>query len=114
MRQEARAVVQMARANERRNDEDKTGTTARRAKMVFADWQDWRRIKKPGQARGQREERKEGRMAEGQAAQGFVRNLFFPARPVPTGWRVGRKISPPSMRYTPLLREAKFLEMFLR
>ena len=83
MRQEARAVVQMARANERRNDEDKTGTTARRAKMVFADWQDWRRIKKPGQARGQREERKEGRMAEGQAAQGFVRNLFFPARPVP-------------------------------
>jgi len=73
MRQEARAVVQMARANERRNDEEETGTTARRAGMVLADWQAGRQIEKPGQDRGQRQERQEGRMAEGQAAQGFVR-----------------------------------------
>ena len=85
MKQEARAVVQMARANETRNDEDKAGTTARRAKMVFADWQGRRQIKKSGQARGHRQERQEGRLAEGQAAQGSVRNLFFAAtRPRPT------------------------------
>jgi len=77
MRQEARAVVQMARANETRNDEDKTGTTARRAKMVFADWQAGRQIKKSGQARGHRQERQEGRLAKGQAAQGSVRNPLF-------------------------------------
>ena len=80
MRQEARAVALMARANERRNDESNTDTTARRAGLVFTDWQAGRPIKKPGQTRGQRQEREEGWMAEGQAAQGFVRNLFF-ARP---------------------------------
>lgn len=101
MRQEARAVVQMARANERRNDEEKTNTTARRAKMVLADWQDWRRIKKPGQARGQRQEREEGRLAEGQAAQGFVRNLLFPARPSRRGGGWGGKSDPPSLRISP-------------
>jgi hypothetical protein len=54
MKQEVRAVVQMARANETRNDEDKAVTTARRAKMVFADWQAGRQIKKSGQAGGHR------------------------------------------------------------
>ena len=68
----------MARANQTQNDEDKAGTTARRARMVFADRQAGRQIKKSGQARGHRQERQEGRLAEGQAAQGSVRNpLFF-------------------------------------
>jgi hypothetical protein len=79
----ARAVVQMAGANERRNDEEEAGTTARRARMVFADRQAWWHVQESGQARGHRQERQEGRMAERQAAQGFVRNLFFPARPSP-------------------------------
>jgi len=70
MRQKARAVVQMARATETRHDESKTDTTARRAKMVFAAWQAGRQIKKPGQTQGHCQERQEGRLAEGQTAQG--------------------------------------------
>ena len=70
MRDKARAVVQMARANQTRNDESKADTTARRAKMACGDWQAGRQIKKPGQAPGHRQERQEGRLAEGQAAQG--------------------------------------------
>ncbi len=72
MKQEARAVVLMARASATRNNEGKAGPTARRAKMVFADWQAGRQIKKSGQARGHRQERQEGRLAEGPAAQGCV------------------------------------------
>ena len=63
----------MARAIETRNDENKTDTTARRAEMACGDWQAGRQVKKPGQARGQRPERQEGRLAEGQAAQGSPR-----------------------------------------
>ena len=73
MRQIARAVVQMARATDTRNDENKAGTTARRARMACGDWQAGRQIEKPGQARGHRPERQEGRLAEGQAAQGSPR-----------------------------------------
>ena len=69
MREQARTAVQTARAIETRNNEKKTDTTARRAGMVFADWQAGRQIKKPGQTRGHRQERQEGRLAEGQAAQ---------------------------------------------
>lgn len=61
----------------------------RRTGMVFTNRQAGRRVKKPGQTRGQRQEREEGWMAEGQAARGFVRNPFsaFPDRPggVPGG-----------------------------
>jgi hypothetical protein len=73
MRQNARAVVQMARATDKRNDENKADTIARRAKMVFGDGQAGRQIKKPGQAGGHRSERQEGRLAKGQAAQGSRR-----------------------------------------
>jgi hypothetical protein len=68
MRKQARAVVQMARATDTRNDENKADTV-RRAKMACRDWQARRQIKKPGQARGHRPERQEGRLAKGQAAQ---------------------------------------------
>jgi hypothetical protein len=47
-------------------------------------------------------------MAEGQAAQGFVRNLFSPARPVPAGCRVGREIRPLVIALSPLLRALDF------
>ena len=63
----------MAQANETRNDENKTNTTTRRATMVVANWQAGRQIKESGQGRGQRPERQEGRLAEGQAAQGSPR-----------------------------------------
>ena len=87
----------MARVNESRSDEEETGTAARCAGMVFADRQAGRRVNKPGQARGHRQEREEGRMAEGQAAQGFVRNLFFRLNR-PGGWGIGaegRYMNPP-------------------
>jgi hypothetical protein len=73
MREQARAAVQTARAIETRNDENKTDTAARREEMVFADWEAGRQIKKPGQARSHRQERQDGRLAEGQAAQGSRR-----------------------------------------
>ena len=73
MRRKVRAVVRMARATETQNDENKTDATSRGAEMVFADWQAGRQIKKPGQARGHCPERQEGRLAEGQAAQGSHR-----------------------------------------
>jgi len=73
----------MAQANETRNDENKTNTTTRRATMVVANWQAGRQIKESGQGRGQRPERQEGRLAEGQAAQGGVRNPLISARPSP-------------------------------
>jgi len=81
MRQQARAVVLMARANTKPNDEAKANTTASRARMVRADRQAGRQVQECGQARGQCQERKEGRMAEGQAAQAFIRNLFSRRNP---------------------------------
>ena len=103
----------MARANERRNDEEETGTTARRAGMVFANRQAGRRVKKPGEARGQRQEREKGWMAEGQAAQKNVRNLFFPGRTRPGGVPGGGESGHRSLRNTPLLRELNFWRFLL-
>jgi hypothetical protein len=40
-------------------------------------------------------------LAEGQAAQGFVRNLLFPARPSRRGGGWGGKSDPPSLRISP-------------
>jgi hypothetical protein len=65
----------MARANQTRNDEDKTGTTGRRAKMVCADWEAGRQVEKSGQARSHRRERQERWLAQGQTAQGSVARL---------------------------------------
>jgi hypothetical protein len=52
-------------------------------------------------------------MAEGQAAQGFVRNLFFPARPSRQGAGWGGELGPRSLRYTPVLRELNFWKVSL-
>jgi hypothetical protein len=41
---------------------------------------------------------------------GRARNLFFPARPVPTVCRVGRGISPPVNSLYPAFAKAGFLE----
>jgi len=47
-------------------------------------------------------------MAEGQATQGFIRNLFSSPRPSRrcAGW--GGELGPRSLRYTPVLRELNF------
>ena len=44
---------------------------------------------------------------------GRARNLFFPARPVPAGCRVGGESGPRSLRHTPLLRELNFWKVLL-
>ncbi len=100
----------MARANKRRNDEEETGTPTRRAGMVFADWQTGRSIKKPGQDRGQRQEREEGRMAEGQTAQGFVR-IRYPGQTV-TGLPTGHPLRRTFNWVTPRLSEKPFWESY--
>jgi hypothetical protein len=51
-------------------------------------------------------------MAEGQTAQGFVRHLLFPARPLPALPTRQGEISPPSVFYTPLLRKLDFWKSF--
>ena len=110
MKVKARAVVQMARANERRNDEEETGTTARRTGMVFANRHAGRRVKKPGQARGHRQERQKRWMAEGHAAQGWM-TVHFPGQTV-TALRTGTPSSEPSTGSLPPLSEKPFLESF--
>ena len=53
-------------------------------------------------------------MAEGQAAQKNVRNLFFPGQTRPGGVPGGRGESGPrSLRYTPVLRELNFWKVSL-
>ena len=52
-------------------------------------------------------------MAEGQAAQGFVRNLFFPTRPSRRGAGWGGESGPRSLRNTPLLCELNFWKVSL-
>ena len=52
-------------------------------------------------------------MAEGQAAQGCVRNPFFPARPSRRGAGWGGESGCPSMRYTPFLRTLDFWKVLL-
>jgi hypothetical protein len=70
--EQARAILHMARANERRNGENKAGSTARRTRMLLADWQEGRQIKKPGQTGGHRQEREERRLAQGQTPEACV------------------------------------------
>jgi hypothetical protein len=52
-------------------------------------------------------------MAEGQAAQKNVRNLFYPGRTRPGGVPVGGESGPRSLRNTPLLRELNFWKVSL-
>ena len=81
--------------------------------MVLADWQAGRRVNKPGQARSHRQEHEEGRMAEGQAAQKNVRNLFFPGRTRPGGVPGQAEFQRLLLsRSPPLLRTPDFWKVF--
>ena len=87
---------------------------ARRARMVLADWQDGRRDNKPGQARGQRQERQrrvDGRRAG--RAKKRKESLFSGADPSRQGAGWGGKSGPRSLRNTPLLRELNFWNVSL-
>lgn len=79
--------------------------------MVFADWQAGRQIKKSDQARGHRQERQEGRLAEGQAARlnSEMRTPYFAAT-VPTVLGGRPPLLRPVFRINPLSRQLEFGE----